>query len=194
MNGNARIQYLFGLISLKREFSGIHVKGTEEGPTIQGNLPSTARRHKKNHRELTSEEVWHAIRNWRQWYSILQRWIPVLRWTLHRTVVTTFASDIDVGTGEAAATGLAVGATYATVYCAAGQLNRYCVFHNMPQVAVRPSFNVGKFALQQTCIFEIRLGYAMWAVLRSLGIWMKRGTHNGSSDSRAHADSNDQHS
>lgn len=80
----------------------------------------------------------------------------------------------EIGTGDAAATGLAVGSLWALKSTVVGVLARYHVFLRAPRLAVTPAFDKPRFALEIRCIFRFSLGDIIVAVLKRL-VRPKRG-------------------
>lgn len=192
LKGFIRVSYLFGLVSFRRSLHEVKPRMTDEGPAIDASMNAATSEKKTNRRIFTTEEAWKFLKEWRMWVRQFRRAIPLLRWTLRRTIITSFRSAVKLGTGEAPATGMAVGATYSVLNILVGRLSSYCVFRAYPSLVVTPDFDAAVFDLEQQCIFKIRLGYAIWAGIRSLGIWKStRGTTHGASHSRADANSNE---
>ncbi|QQE76905.1 DUF2953 domain-containing protein [Alicyclobacillus sp. SO9] len=171
--GFVKFSYLFGLITVRKSFSDVKPTMTDEGPSLNSSVHNAK---KSQHRIFTAEEAWKILKDWPTWVRKLRRFTPIGKWTLRKTKITAFSSKLTIGTGDAPSTGLAVGSAYGIIGDVVGVMSHYMRLERLPTIHVKPDFSEEVFDLSQLCILQIRVGYAMWAAIRSFRIWKsKRG-------------------
>lgn len=112
------------------------------------------------------------------------RFLPLgaLRLRLGRLRPVRLQADVEVGTGEAATTGLAAGALWATLTAVLAALGAGGV---RPSVRVRPSFGAPRLVGRVRCIGAVPAGHIISAGLLALRDRVSRNLVRGAADPRA---------
>lgn len=105
---------------------------------------------------------------------MFKKYYPALRYLLGKTHLRRFRWRTELGTGDAALTGILTGA----VWGLKGTLLSfaYRLLHRggaRPEVAVAPSFNKTCFNMALDCVFEIRIGHLLFTGVKALVLKFK---------------------
>lgn len=90
---------------------------------------------------------------------------------LNRVKVRKFDWHTVAGTGDAALTGTLAGGCLGIKGCIIGMLGTYLIFTKKPSYSVTPNFREAVFHTSLTCIFQVRIGEAIWAAIKLLRYW-----------------------
>ena len=193
--GELVVSYLFGLIQVRKKLSALTAKSSDEGPAIaaEHKSPSPPGTSGSNqHTELTSEEIWQFIKQWRTWADVYQQSVPVIKKLLQRVGIDELSVRCRLGTGDVVSTGVAYGTFWGVLTTLVGASSYVCRFRCKPDLAVDADFQRAALEAQVRCIAKVRLGYAIVAGLRLARVWRRRTAH-GTSHSRAYADGDGKH-
>lgn len=197
--GFLSVRWLFGLVHLSRRLTQMDATLTSSGPTIrvthQTGQPNHSRgtsERGKEHHQLSAGEVWNFLLEWPRWVSVAEKAKPILLRLLRHVHVRRLHWAIKLGTGDAVTAGLGCGAAWAVTGSLLGALSHVCKFERIPDIKVEPDFHKARFDTSLECILRVRAGYAIHAGLGLIRVWRRRRT-NGTSNPRAHANSNVEH-
>ncbi|MDQ0221077.1 DUF2953 domain-containing protein [Peribacillus cavernae] len=90
---------------------------------------------------------------------------------LHKVKVKNFRWHSLAGTGDAVYTGMLTGGCLGIKGSIIGLLSTYLRFKKPPSYSVTPDFGRAVFYTSLTCIFQVRIGEAIWARIKLLRYW-----------------------
>lgn len=184
--GAVEVFYLFGLVRWKRKLLSLTAKKSDEGPSLAvehgpvdaqtgkskgPNADNTSTSAKQNHTELTTEEVWRALKNWSHWKRVFDGVRPILKRLLRHTWFSHCDIQMTVGTSDVVSTGLAYGTAWSLATGIIGPLTYWANFSDKPTVNLTADFHQARFEGSARCIVKVRLGYAIFAGLRLARVW-----------------------
>jgi sporulation protein YtfJ len=107
-------------------------------------------------------------------------YLPVWALSGARAVTCTrWRTDLEIGTGEAASTGVAAGAAWAVLGMAAGAASRLLKMDTRPRGGVRPDFQAPRFSLVWEADFRVPVYSLIGAFVRLRVRMLKRTFING---------------
>ncbi|MCL6592567.1 MAG: DUF2953 domain-containing protein [Alicyclobacillus sp.] len=170
------VRYLFGLVHVEKQLWQLDSVLTREGPALHAvhSPPKKRGRTKAERTWLTSDEVFHILREWPVWSRVFSGIWRSIRHTLRRTHVEQLHWQTTIGTGDAASTGMACGAVWAAMGSVFGRLSHLTQCHSIPRMRVQPDFQTPQFRTELECIAWIRAGHAILGAVGVVRAWRRR--------------------
>jgi len=168
---------LFGLARFRAELAALPAKGRVR-LKVAGFGRGAERRFPAKGKRWTGAAAARLARTIRRYggFSFLRTWA---RGLLRGVVCTRWRADLEIGTGDAASTGVAAGAAWAAMGMAAGAAGTLMRLDTRPHGGVRPVFHEPRLALVWEADFRIRLSTLLGALAR-LGVrFLARAFING---------------
>lgn len=95
----------------------------------------------------------------------------IVRNFLRKVRVKTFEWRSHIGIGDAAYTGMIVGGLWALKSSIIGLFTNYLDFKVKPTYTITPDFQQLRAEAYLSCIFQFRVGQAMWAGIKMIRFW-----------------------
>jgi hypothetical protein len=98
----------------------------------------------------------------------------IIKKFLANVSVTQFQWHTQLGTGDAAQTGMFIGLGWSLKYGMIGLISKYMKLQSAPSIMLIPSFQAAISHTEFICMIRFRIGYAMLAGLRIVKYWKFR--------------------
>ena len=95
----------------------------------------------------------------------------LIRKLLRKVKIKKFEWHTRVGIGDAASTAILCGAIWSAKGAILGLLSHYMMLTVRPVLTVTPNFQQFASQIQLKCIFQIRVGHAIWTGMKLLKYW-----------------------
>ncbi|ART77623.1 hypothetical protein B4U37_16865 [Sutcliffiella horikoshii] len=153
------------LISVDKDTASIHV---EEKTKVGGGDPSQGKQKEK---DFSPKEIWQSFEDTYELVRHVVGMHEIVRRLLSRMEVKHLEWHSNIGLGDAAHTGMFVGAGWSIKGGIVGFLSNYTDFRAKPELSITPYF---QYTVSQTmfkCMIRFRIGYAMLAGIRIVKYW-----------------------
>ena len=164
----------YGLISYTYRVPVI--KGNDEsfGVTMKEETGLENKKKDERKKEVTPSTVMERIRTFQTIIHHVTDFYPIVKRFLSHIHVKKFEWKSEVGTGDAAVTGMLAGMVWTIKGCAIAIMSQYIKLKEKPIINVKPSFQKTVSATRLECIFSIRVGYAIGAGFKLVKQWYSR--------------------
>ncbi|QKG84283.1 DUF2953 domain-containing protein [Kroppenstedtia pulmonis] len=162
-----QIRLLWGLIRLRYEMSMADL--TEKGLQVkEKGVPKSPGKKKRRRKRITLATLQRWARESRYLQERIVHLYDVLRRFFSQVVCERLTWVSDIGTGDAAETGVLTGVVWSVKTTMIGMLGSYIRWGRSPDLDVRPFFEKEILDTNLNCIIRFRVGHAILAVLRLL--------------------------
>lgn len=151
------IHYTVKMPKLALTDSGTAIKAQE----VKGNGPP-------EEKKLSAEELADELEKMKDLLKRISGLHRIIRKLLARTKVKQFEWDTQIGTGDAASTGMLAGSILGLKGGILGFLSTYFNFQILPSYSVIPVFRGTAADTRIFCIFQVRAGHAITAGVRMI--------------------------
>ncbi|MCL6631267.1 MAG: DUF2953 domain-containing protein [Alicyclobacillus herbarius] len=188
------LQTLFGLVRIRKKIHSVRAVFGPHGPAVAAHHQTSglSGTEPMQTTDLTMHEALEFIRHWPQWVDYVRDMFSVLKRVFWRIRITELRLCIDYGTKDAGFTGILYGFVWSGLGLVLAWFERTFSMRTRPAVRVNPNFHEPMLTVEGSCIMRLRLGYAILAIMGLVRVWRRRA-NDGTPDSRAHADSHEQH-
>jgi Protein of unknown function (DUF2953) len=121
--------------------------------------------------QITKESVMSKLTNAKEILQHITNMNVIIRKFIKRIVIKHFEWHSLVGVGDAAHTGIITGALWTLKGSVVGMLSNVLRMKEMPILSVTPHFQMAILQTHITCIFQFRIGYAIFAGLKLIKFW-----------------------
>ncbi len=162
----------FGLIKYK-----IHVpliKLDEDSPSIVTKEETTmgeGENKDKKKRRFTAEDLMDSFHDMKVILNHVLNLHRLIREFLHKVKVRNLQWDTEIGVGDAAYTGMLVGAFWGIKGGIIGIISHYMKMIEMPIIRITPNFQKAISQTKIVCMFQFRIGHAMFAAIKLVKLW-----------------------
>ncbi|MDD6308777.1 MAG: DUF2953 domain-containing protein [Clostridia bacterium] len=154
------------------EMRVIHASGTHEVALYAGigalRIRLGANKKKEKQRTVSAEEHEEKQKEKPSIDTVktaIEKGISIVRYLQKKFTVKLFSIDLRMGLGDAADTGIAVGAAYTALYTLLGEMDRYFILKKQ-RVSVQPDFSGLAFDIDFKGIFQLRLLYCLGLLIK----------------------------
>ncbi|MBS2771423.1 DUF2953 domain-containing protein [Anoxybacillus sp. PDR2] len=161
--GLIRYTILIPLIKVDESSPGIVFLHKEK---LNHRSESPAKRKKYDPREII-----HSFKETRDFARHVIHLHVIIRKFMARVSVTKLEWSTNIGTGDAAQTGIAVGIGWTLKYGVVALVSKFMKLKTKPLLSITPSFQKAVSETKITCMIHFRIGYAMLAGIRILKYW-----------------------
>ncbi|MED3563636.1 DUF2953 domain-containing protein [Bacillus xiapuensis] len=171
---NIEFRIWFGLIKLKKHIPLIKIDDNSPSMVVK------TKKKKDHSSEKTSDSGVHQITpddvmtNFKNVKEILEHVIHmhlIIRKFFKKISVKQFEWHTLFGVGDAAHTGVLCGGLWTIKGGITGLLSNYFKLKEMPVLTVTPHFQATVIQTQVSCIFQFRIGHAIFAGLKLIKFW-----------------------
>lgn len=171
---NITIQSLFGLLKYKKEVPMIKV--SDDSPAIITN-EKTETGPKGNEKDEDKKEytVDDLIKNIEQMKAFIHQIFgltTIMKKFLKKVTINHLHWTTTIGLGDAAHTGVIVGAIWAVKGNMIGLISNFMRLADFPHLSVVPVFNQKKTETSFYCIFSFRIGHAIFVGIKIAKYWV----------------------
>jgi len=192
-NGVADVRALFGLVRWHKELLKVETAITSEGAVVQTEHRSHVKKKSvEKSATINLQVIFNVLDDWPHWVHLVSQMKRIVGSLFTHVKVSKLQVYLVVGSTDVISTGMLSGMTWAILTTVIGRLSHLCKFESLPDFKVNTNWNRPELSGGTECILHVRSGYAIIAGLRLVGVWKRRKT-NGSSNSRAHANSHGKH-
>ncbi|MFB6467687.1 DUF2953 domain-containing protein [Cytobacillus sp. Hz8] len=184
-NDDLKIEFKawFGLIRYK-----IHVplvKLDAESKSIiskeKTSIGPDAKQDKKTNK-FTSKDLFNSLHDTKVLLHHVIGFHKIIRKFLHKVKLKNLEWETEIGVGDAAYTGMLIGAIWGIKGSIIGIFSNYMRLMDMPKLSVQPNFQKAISQTRFQCMFQFRIGQAMFAAIKLVKYW-KGGKPNFKSKS-----------
>lgn len=154
-----RIQTQVPLLKLKENLSGWEYKMEMESQAKQLNQQKTS---------ISFTKLFHRIQSFQQFIQKVYEFNQIMRSFFKHVYLHRLEWKVELGTGDAAETGLLTGLSWGIMSSIAGLISSYVTLRTLPRLNVIPSFQQKKLETEFKCMFRLRIGHAILAGVRIL--------------------------
>ncbi|MGJ7912835.1 DUF2953 domain-containing protein [Neobacillus sp. LXY-1] len=180
-NDNLTIEFRiwFGLIKYKKNIPLIKID--DDSPSIVVKSDSNLNKDDEKVQQISNKEV---TGYWQRTHELLDRIFNlnlIIKKLLKKVMIKQLEWETFIGVGDAAHTGIAVGALWAAKGGIVGLLSKFLNLTVMPQLSITPHFQAAVIQTQLKCMFQFRIGHAILAGLKLIKFWRgekKRSKNN----------------
>ncbi|UNL84498.1 DUF2953 domain-containing protein [Priestia koreensis] len=164
----------FGLIRYKYEIPLIQVD--DDSPTLvveENKGTDTAGGDSKNKKtkKFSLHDIQETVHNTRELFRHIIGFHRIIRRFLRRITLTDVSWRSAVGAGDAAHTGMLVGAIWTAKSGIISLMSQYFRLVGQPFIAIQPDFQRLRSQTHLSCIFKFRIGHAIVAGLLVFKYW-----------------------
>lgn len=163
----------FGLIKYKLDIPLI--KLDEDSPSIiftqKVKTANDNKTNKANVKKFTWNDFLQYLHNVKEMLIHVVGFYKIFQRFLKKVQVKEFYWSSTVGIGDAALTGMVTGAVWAIKGSIVGFLTHYLNFKIHPTLVVIPHFQQSVTITELKCMFQFRIGNAMFAGIKLLKFW-----------------------
>ncbi len=153
------------LISVDTDTASIHV---EEKTKVGGGDLSKGKQKEK---DFSPKEIWQSFQDTYELVRHVVGMHEIVRRMLARVEVKQLEWHSNIGLGDAAHTGMIVGAGWSVKGGIVGFLSNYTDFQTHPVLSITPFFQQAVSQTLIKCMFRFRIGHAMLAGIRIVKYW-----------------------
>ncbi|MEH7108197.1 DUF2953 domain-containing protein [Bacillus sp. JJ1764] len=180
-NDNLTIEFRiwFGLIKYKKNIPLIKID--DDSPSIVVKSDSNLNKDDEKVQQISKKEV---TGYWQRTHELLDRIFNlnlIIKKLFKKVMIKQLEWETFIGVGDAAHTGIAVGALWAAKGGIVGLLSKFLNLTVMPQLSITPHFQAAVIQTQLKCMFQFRIGHAILAGLKLIKFWRgekKRSKNN----------------
>ncbi|WP_169713534.1 DUF2953 domain-containing protein [Paludifilum halophilum] len=170
-----RFLWLWGLIRFRYRVPMEDI--SRKGLNVREKMDTNARDKGKTLRDRIN---WAAVKRARKQWAFLRENIVyltgVIRRFLSRIVCERFTWYTEIGTGDAAETGVVTGLVWGIKSSFIGVAGSHIRWDRSPDIDVEPRFNEKLLHTDLDCIIRFRIGYAILAVIRLFTRMRRKGS------------------
>ncbi|MFS0636658.1 DUF2953 domain-containing protein [Mesobacillus foraminis] len=170
---NMEVRAWGGLIRYKKEIPMIAVD--DDSPSLvfeeEAGLGPDEEPAETQEKQLEQDEV---IKGFHDLKALLEHIVGMhvlVRQFLRKVTIKKLEWHTVIGIGDAASTAVLSGTVWAMKGGIIGLLSRYMRLAELPVVTVTPNFQQFMSQIQLKCIFQIRIGNAIWAGIKLIKYW-----------------------
>lgn len=159
------IKALFGIITYRVDVPQIRVaKDAVAISTKEKTIRNTGAEKKQGH--YTMEDFFNRMDDYRHLAGQIIHLHPIVKGFLKRVQLKKFIWRSEVGTGDAASTGVLCGGIWSIKGGVLAWIRTYITLRKPPQIEVHPNFHRLVSMTDFTCMFQFRIGYAILAGIK----------------------------
>lgn len=163
---------LFGLIKYRMNVPLIKVDDDSPALVVENNV-ETGKGEKKNEEtmKITEDDM---LKRYHDFLALLEHVVSfhrIIRKFLKKVKITEFVWSTNIGTGDAALTGMLSGAVWTVKGSIIGLISHYFNLKNTPQISVYPHFQMKTAQTVIKCMLQFRIGHAMLAGIKIVKFW-----------------------
>lgn len=171
------VRTLFGLIRYTIHIPLIKLETESEAPGVafihkKGMGETRGREEKKG--KWTPKKIADFFRKVKQFWEHVIDFHEIMKQFWRHVTITKWEWKTNIGTRDAASTGLLVGLGWSLKYAIIGAARRYMNMKTTPVIAIVPVYDRAVSETSFLCMFHFRIGHAMVAGLRVIKHWRRR--------------------
>ncbi|MGP3562187.1 MULTISPECIES: DUF2953 domain-containing protein [Geobacillus] len=171
------VRTLFGLIRYTVRVPLIKLETEPESPGVafvhkEGVGGTRAKKEKK--RKWTPGDIVDFFRQVKRFLKQVVDLHEIMKRFYRHITITTWEWKTNIGTGDAASTGLVAGLGWSLKYTITGAVSRYTKMNTIPVIVIVPAYDRIVSETSFLCMFHFRIGHAMVAGLRIIKHWRGR--------------------
>jgi hypothetical protein len=163
----------FGLIRYKREIPLI--KLDENSPTIvmkqEQQMGHKEKSKKKETKQYSAEDLFNSFKDTKEILTHVIGLHKIIRSFLKKITIKEFEWFTVAGTGDAAYTGMLIGALWAIKGSIVGLISHHMKLKVMPNITITPNFQRAYSQTTLRCMIHFRIGHAMLAGIKLVKYW-----------------------
>jgi hypothetical protein len=167
-----KLKAIFGL--LKYTIKIPLVKVDPDGPNIiikeEKSLSETSE-PKEIDEKISPNDMLESIKDLKELTEHVVHLNTIIRKFLSHVHITRFEWHSQLGTGDAATTGMIIGPGWTIKGSAVGIISSYMKLKSRPSLSIEPNFNQMSSKTMLSCMLHFRTGHAIVAGLRLLKYW-----------------------
>jgi len=164
---------LFGLIRYKKKIPLIKID--DDSPTIvvkeETSINDSEATDTKKTKQFSPEDLLNTLDNAKELLLHVVGFHRIIRSFLSKVIIKNIEWSSIVGLGDAAHTGAISGAIWAVKGSVIGIISQYMRMQNMPKINIYPQFQRVASETLFTCMFQFRIGHAMFAGIKIIKFW-----------------------
>ncbi|GKU81571.1 DUF2953 domain-containing protein [Niallia sp. NCCP-28] len=167
------VKLLFGLIRYKKKIPLIKID--DNSPTIvvkeETKINESQEAGTKKTKQFSAEDLVATLENAKEILWHVVGFHRIIRSFLSKVTIKNIEWSSIVGLGDAAHTGAVSGALWAVKGGIIGIISQYMRMQNMPKINIYPQFQRVASETLFTCMFQFRIGHAMFAGIKIIKFW-----------------------
>ncbi|SEM38324.1 Protein of unknown function [Mesobacillus persicus] len=162
-----------GIIKYKKEIPMIKID--EDSPSIvikeKTKTGPDEKTQQQGEKQFEKEDLANTLNDTKQLIDHVVGLHTHIRKLLSKVIVRKFEWHTGVGIGDAAATGVICGGVWAAKGSLVGLISNLMKLRVKPVLTVTPFFQQFTTKIQLKCIFQIRVGHAIWTGMKLIKYW-----------------------
>lgn len=166
----------FGIIRYKIKIP--YIKVAEDSPTIvarkktiKGNRAENPKEKEEKKEKLVAEELLNSLNDTKVLLKHVVGLHKIIRSFLRKVKVRNLQWDTEIGIGDAAITGILIGAFWAVKGSLVSIVSHYMRLIEMPKIIITPNFHQAISKTRFQCMFQVRIGHAIFAAIKLVKFW-----------------------
>lgn len=168
-----QVKLLFGLIRYKKQIPLIKID--DNSPTIvvkeETKINESEATDTKKTKQFSPEDLLNTLTNAKEILQHVINFHRIIRYFLSKVMIKNIEWSSIVGLGDAAHTGAISGALWAVKGGIIGIASQYMSMKNMPKISIYPQFQRVASETLFKCMFQFRIGHAMFAGIKIIKFW-----------------------
>lgn len=177
-NDDLKIEFRiwFGLIKFKKNIPLIKIDDNSPSIVINsnsqiGSSPTSKQGPDNKIKQITKDEIVANLKNMNELLHHVFNLHVIVKKFSNKVSIKQFEWHSMMGIGDAAHTGVLIGAIWAIKGSMLGMLSHYLKLIDMPKVTVTPQFQLAIIQTRLTCILQFRIGHAILAGIKLIKFW-----------------------
>lgn len=122
-------------------------------------------------KRFSEDDLLNSISNWKSLLAHVVKLHKIIRMFLKKVSVKNLEWHSVVGLGDAAHTGMIIGALWTAKGSLIGLVSHYILLKEMPKIIITPHFQQFVSQTHLTCIIQFRVGHAILAGVKLVKFW-----------------------
>lgn len=156
----------FKLINIQTTIPFVKLKENLRGLEYEVDTQSSRNELDEKESSMSFTDLVHRIQRLQEFIQRVYHWHDIAKKLLKGIYLYRLDWKIEIGTGDAAETGVLTGISWGVLSSIIGLFTSYVTLRTIPSIMVQPAFQQKKLETEFRCMFRFRIGNAILAGIR----------------------------